>query len=130
MTKQERVGMYMRYLVEEGYMPRVDQDGDIIFKFEGGTYLIIIDDSDDEYFRLVFPNFWSIDSEEERMQVYIAATHATAETKVTKVYPVRDNVWASIEMFCSPPEVFKSVFRRSLGALRAGVNNFREKMQS
>lgn len=130
MTKQERVDMYMRYLAEEGYVPKIDEDGDIKFKFEGGIYFIIIDDEDDDFFRLVYPNFWSIDSEEERMQVYIAAAHATAETKVAKVYPVRDNVWASIEKFCSPPEVFKSIFRRSLGALRAGVNNFREKMRT
>ena len=59
-----------------------------------------------------------------------AALSATAETKVVKVYPVDNSTWAAIEMFCSPPEVFKSVFQRSLLALKAGVTRFRGQMQA
>ena len=77
----------------------------------------------------MFPNFWSIESEAEREKVVHACTTATASTKVAKVFIVRDNVWATIELFCSPPEHFMSVFDRSMGALMTGVANFVEEMR-
>ena len=129
MTKQERAEMYRSFLAEEGYTPTLDDDGDVQFKYEGGNYFISVDEKDEEFFRIVYPFFWSIENESERAKVTQAALIATAETKVAKVFPVRDNTWASIEMFCSPPEVFKTVLGRSLRALRAAVQTFREKMQ-
>lgn len=102
----------------------------MIFKAEGRTYAILIDERDREFFRLVFPNFWPIESKQKRVEVEQAALQATAKTKVTKIFPVRNNVWASIEMFCSPPEVFRPVFTRSRSALRAAVGTFAEKMAS
>ncbi len=75
------------------------------------------DENDEEFFRLVYPGFWSIESELEREKAQRALT-ATAQTKVAKVFLVCDNTWASIEMFCSPPEVFRTAFHRSLRALR------------
>ena len=129
MNKQERAEMYRNYLTEEGYAPKIDEDGDVTFKYEGGMYFIAVDEKDEEFFRLVFPGFWSIDNEIERAKVNRAALYATERTKVAKVYAVADNTWASIEMFCFPPETFKQVFHRSMSALRAGVQNFQDKMQ-
>ena len=88
--------VYLEHLKDEGYRPALDDDGDIYFKKEGKTYLIILDEDDPTFFRLVFPNFWEIESDEERERVVHAASAATAATKVTKVFPVEDNVWASI----------------------------------
>lgn len=127
-SKDQRADMYKTYLVEEGYSPKTDDDGDVVFKYEGKHYCIIIDEQDEDFFRLIFPNFWSIDSEAERSKVLEAAVYSTAKTKVAKVFVVRDDTWAAIEMFCSPPEAFKIVFRRSLSALQAGINNFLKKM--
>ncbi len=128
MDKKQRAKMYHDFLEEEGYSPTIDSDGDVIFKSEGRTYAILIDERDEDFFRIVFPNFWPIENSQERQKVEQAALQATAETKVAKVFPVRENVWASIEMFCSPPEVFKAVFARSMSALRAAVGTFAEKM--
>ena len=36
MTKSERAEMYRSYLAEEGYAPKIDDDGDVRFKYEGG----------------------------------------------------------------------------------------------
>ncbi len=128
MTKEERAEMYRRHLAEEGFFPKIDGDGDVVFKYEGLLFFIAVDDEDEDFFRIVFPNFWSIDSEEERARVERAALEATAKTKVAKVFPVRDDTWATIEIFCTPPESFRHVFRRSLSALRAGIKNFQEAM--
>ena len=128
MTQNERAEMCLTYLKEEGYVPKLDDDGDITFKSEGRTYLIIFDD-DDMYFRLLFPNFWEIECAAESLKVERAALHATEKTKVAKVFLVKDDVWATVELFCSPPEVFKNVFARSMSALRGSIENFAEKMR-
>ncbi len=129
MTKQERAMMYKTFLAEEGYGPKIDGDGDVSFKFEGGNYVIVIPEQDEMFFNLIYPAFWPIESEAERAKVVIASLYATSQTKVAKVFPIKDNTWAAIEMFCSPPQVFKAVFQRSLSALRAAVKNFSSKMQ-
>jgi len=130
MTKPERAEMYKSYLAEEGYIPKIDGDGDVLFKYEGKTYAIIIDPDDDIFFNLAIPGFWSIESEEERAQVAQAALFATSRTKVAKVYPTKDNTVASVQMFCSPPEAFQAVFERALCALQDSVQTFRKKMMN
>ncbi len=129
MSKLERAEMYCEFLRNEGYRPEIDDDGDVVFREGGRVYLILIDENDDEFFRVVFPNFWSIESEEERERVERAALYATAMTKVAKVFPVRNNVWATIEMFVSPIEGFKAVFERSIRALHVAVQSFVGKMR-
>jgi hypothetical protein len=128
-SKEDNVLDFCNFLRKEGYLPSVDEDGDVVFKFEGRTYLVLLDDKDDEFFRLVFPGFWEITSEEERIMVERAALTATAETKVAKVFPVRDNTWATIELFVPDIESAQRVFNRSLRALQTAVRTFVEQMQ-
>ena len=120
--------LYMDYLIEEGYRPTIDSDGDVIFKHEGRAYFIDIDTSDEQFFRIVYPNFWSIESAEELARVLYAANYATRMTKVAKVYLRSDgkDTIASIEMFFEQPEHFRSVFRRAMSALQTSITNFKE----
>jgi hypothetical protein len=121
---------YLTLLAEEGYRPKIDANGNVSFKCEGGYYIIRIDETEEEYFELAYPNFWRIKSDEELAQVKEAALAITAENKVVKIYPVEDtNTWASIELFCYPPQTFADVFDRCLRALRAGVKKFIAKME-
>lgn len=98
-SKAELQRLYMGFLTEEGFKPDLDSDGDVRFKREGKTYVIIIDAKDPEFFRLVLPNIWKIESEAERTQVLIAADASNAKSKVSKVCTMADNVWVSIELF-------------------------------
>jgi len=127
-SKADNLQMYTDFLRAEGYVPQIDQDGDIVFKVEGGMYLILLDEKDDQFFRLIYPNFWSIESPNERIKVEKAALVATGNTKVAKVFPVGNNVWGAIEMFAASPEAIKPVFARALSALRTAVNSFKEEM--
>jgi hypothetical protein len=121
---------YLTFLAEEGYRPWIDDYGEVSFKCEGRSYFIEIDENDEEYFCLAYPCFWRIESNEELAQVKEAALAVTADTKVVKTYPVGDtNTWATIELFCFPPETFTAVFDRCLRALRAGVEKFVAKME-
>ena len=57
--------LYIDYLAHEGYRPTTDADGDVEFHYEGGYYYIDIETSDANYFQLVYPSFWRIESDEE-----------------------------------------------------------------
>lgn len=128
MTKQEVADYFDKYLKAEGFTVTIDDDGDLIFKQEGRTYVLIIDEKDPDFLRLAFPNFWTIESEDERKRATHAAMLATAKTKVAKVYLAGDNTWAAIETFAKP-EGFAGFIARGLLALRAAANNFAETMR-
>lgn len=128
-TKDELQELYLSFLKREGYIPKLDEDGDISFKSESKNYYIFIDEKDPQFFRLVFPGFWEIENEKERARVLMAASHATWQTKCAKVFMVKDNVWASIEIFVAEPKDFEPVFSRSMAALRTSVSNFVAKMR-
>jgi hypothetical protein len=129
MSKADKVSMFSDYLRSEGYLPSIDEDGDINFKCEGRTYWIIFSEKDDEFFQIIYPNFWSIESESERAKVEKAALIATGGIKVAKVYPTSDNVHAAVELFCPSADEARSILKRSISALGAAINKFRDEMQ-
>jgi hypothetical protein len=129
MNEEQIQALYMDTLAEEGYRPKLDEDGDVVFKSEGRTLYIRMYPDDTEYMQLVLPNFWKIESEEERELALIAANHATRVTKVTKVFVTKANTCASIEMFLPEPALFAKILNRSVAALRNGAEHFAEKMQ-
>jgi hypothetical protein len=121
---------YLTFLADEGYRPWINANGNVAFKCEGGYYVIRIDEKDDEYFCLSYPNFWRIESEAELSRVKEAALAVTAGYKVVKILPVGDtNTSAEIELFCAPPETFTAVFNRCLRVIRTGVEKFIARMQ-
>jgi hypothetical protein len=128
-STEELQHAYMEYLAEEGYRPELDSDGDVQFKAEGKTYFIDVEADDPAYFRVVLPNIWAIEDEDERLRVLVACDHANATAKVAKTYVVRDNVWVGIEVFLAAPDDFKRIFARSMSALGTGTSLFVKKMQ-
>jgi hypothetical protein len=96
---------------------------------EHGVGVEVLADDDEVFFRLVYPAFWSIDSPEERLACERASVLATADTKVAKVFPVGETMWASIELFCPTIEAAQAVFPRCMAALRASVVRFVEAMR-
>lgn len=127
MSKAE---MYFDFLKDEGYVPHYDDDGDILFKSEGLTFLVFASEDDEEYFRLALPFFWKIDDADERNRVLAAASRVNAEIKVVKIFTVGDNTWASVELLFGSSEEFKPVFGRALRLLRHGVDRFSEVMRT
>jgi len=117
------------HLGKEGFRPQVDQDGDILFKVEGFTYFIGLSEDDPTYFRVCFPNFWEIESEEERQRALEASGHATARCKGAKVFVVRDDTWATMEAFYLTVDEFLEMFERNLGAVQAAASIFRQRMR-
>jgi hypothetical protein len=124
MTDQELAEDIAEFLRSEGYRPTVDEDSDVIFKSEGRTYIIQVDSRDPCFFRLIYPNFWSLESDDERERALEAASEANKVVKVAKIFLVRDDTWASIELFCETPDSYKALLTKSMGALQAGVHHY------
>jgi hypothetical protein len=128
-SEAELQDMYVSFLLEEGYRPEVDQDGDVVFKREGRTYFIAVNAEDPGFFQLVLPNIWPIESEAERVQVLVAADYSNATSKASKVFIMEDDVWVDVEFFVSPADDFADVFERCIRAIGNGVSMFVKDMQ-
>ena len=121
--------IYVEFLEREGYRPTIDDAGDVLFKCEGRCYYLMVDDDDPIYFRLLFPNFWSIDGPLEHQRALLSAAEVTAEIKVAKIYVLGDDTQAAAEMFLAAPDDLPRVFDRALRALQGAVRRFCELMQ-
>jgi hypothetical protein len=123
--------MYLSYLREEGYQPDIDSDGDIRFKAEGRTLYIYVYENDPNFFRMIYPYFWSIESEEEMRKVAEIASYITRTTKVVRVYMERDNKDTSIDVaiLVEKPEDFKKHFSRLLSIIFQARQEFIDMMR-
>lgn len=130
MSKAELAAMYLDHLRQEGYTPETDGEGDIHFKQEGFLFYIIIDDKDPAYFHLVLPGIWSLESSQERARALEVCALVASATKVVKLFPVRDSIWVTAELFLAQPEDFKAVLRRCLRLLPAAAHDFAAKMRA
>jgi len=124
MERSARSSMYAAHLAAEQLAPTVGSDGHIRFKHEGKSLFILVDEQDEEYFRMIMPGIWEIDDERERVAVEHACVEVSARLKVAKVFPVDSSVWCCVELFVTPPEAFKAVFTRSAQVLDAAAQQF------
>ena len=75
--------LYLDFLSGEGMEGSIDADGDVQFRYNDRTYFIEVNEEDNEFFRVVLPNIWPIESVSEGLQVvqacdeYGIATHGT-----------------------------------------------------
>jgi len=122
---------YRDFLNEEGYRASIDEDGDVSFKHEGGNYFISIYEDDAEYFQLVYPYFWEIESDAEREQAIAACIETTRGQKAAKIFMVKDNlnVTAAAEAFFASREDVKNIFPRYIRSIQSAVSAFREVMR-
>jgi hypothetical protein len=131
MSKTELQDMYVEYLKQEGYSPSIYSDGDVIFKVEGRTFFISVDESDLEFFRVNYNLNYELENAKERRQFPIAVAYANSNTKVAKVISLENGgrVNISAQVLLNRPEDFKYIFSRLLSTLRTAREIFVEKMQ-
>jgi len=125
-TRIDLQGIYMPHLREMGYLPSVDDDGDIQFKVSGVNYFIIIDEEDLQFFQ-VYMGFSLGDITREA--AVNAANEANRKSKVAKVsisLPESERVVVSItvELLLNDRWDFAPVFSRALSLIRNAENNF------
>jgi hypothetical protein len=130
MTKSQLQEMYVSYLREQGYQPTIDSDGDVVFKAEGRGFYIHVYENDLGYFRIVYPEFWEIESTSERIKAFEAANYATRTTKNARVFLTsNDDTTIDACIFIGKPEDFKLHFRRMLDVILVARRDFIDKMR-
>lgn len=131
MSKEEQAKVFHDFLADEGFRPELTEHFDVMFKFEGGTYFIVPDADDRQYFQLSYMYFWEIENEQELENAYFACNEANRMTKTVKlsVTESKEDTCAYIELFVDDPKHLQPVFNRCMSALKAGVNRFRSQMQ-
>jgi hypothetical protein len=130
-TQESLQAMYLDYLSRKGYPAEVSDDGMILFRKEGGTYVIPVPQivKHNTYFRLIYPSFWQVDGTEERIRALEAANFITADTKVGKVYLMGDKAWVSAEVFVPKLEHFEDVFEQCMQSIVHARTTFVTRMQ-
>jgi hypothetical protein len=123
-TRGELQSLYLEILTGSGYAPVLDEDGDVRFRHEGKSYFIEVCENDPLFFRVVHPNFWEIESEEERVCVVHAANAVNGDVSGAKIFELRDDTWCSVELFLPSQEAFASVFDRCLLVIQQVVYQF------
>ena len=120
--------MYLDFLESEGMSGTIDGDGDVQFTYSDRTYFIEVNEDDNEFFRVVLPNIWPIESVQEGLEVVQACDEVNRSMKCTKAYVTNDDVWIAVELFVGSPTDFKPVFGRCLNAIEQGLETFVEEM--
>jgi hypothetical protein len=123
--------LHVEFLAEQGFRPKVDDEGDIHFRFEGRHHFIM-ETQDEHYFHLLFPNFFPLADERAVEEAAVAASAASRATKVAKVYlnPAHDNVSASVELLLAEPADVHVHFMRCLDIVGAATGKFLEEMSA
>ncbi len=121
---------YVKYLTDEGYRPKLDDDGDVLFKHEGGSYYLIAQADDPTFLQIFYPNFWKLEKPEDLEKAYRSASEVSRATKVTKVYVNgnKENVSASVELYIQKQEDLQHFLARALAAIRHAVREFDKNM--
>jgi hypothetical protein len=130
-TKAELQEMYVSYLREESCSPSVDSDGDVVFRFDGLHYYIYVAEDDPAYFRIVYPDFWEIESEAERIKASAVIMEVNRTIKIAKVYiTLRDNTSIDAAVLLNTPQDFKRHFSRMLDTIQTARREFIAGMKS
>lgn len=135
----ESARIVFKYLDARDYEPEYDSDGDIIFKRGGKTYLLVFDEDDDEFFRLLYVNFYSYKNESDMIRSYVVANLVNHKTKVAKlVVPKKyveeskgifDSPVVAIESFNDDPHEFARSIQRSISAIQTAAKEFSKQME-
>jgi len=124
----QKATLLFNFLTEQGYRPIATQTQDITFKREGKNYIILLMEDDPMYFRLIFPNFYTVSTPDDRARALEAASHCNNRVKVAKTQLTENNVWASTELFLPNLNDLNVVFERCIVALDLAATNFRGAM--
>jgi hypothetical protein len=125
LSAAEREKLYTEYLRVEGFQPDTKVDGVVCF-MKGDRHYHLPIDEDPDFFILSLLDVVPEDEEIDGPLLVRAANAVTAESKVAKVcLGTSGEILINVELFCAPPEAFKSIFARCLSELETAHDKFR-----
>lgn len=111
-------------IAAEGYNPKLDDDGDIIFKAEGLTCLLIISDKEEDPFYVSINAVYGLDSSEEVLQMAYLS-NKIAELKTIKLQIYDKKFVLSTEFFVDDHTHFEKVFPRYMEVLTSASSKLK-----
>lgn len=122
---EQHVNECAELLRGQGYEPQVS--GNVItFESNGSKYAIPRDPDDLSYYRVIYPDFWTVTSSEEREAVLVLSNLAARRCKGVRIFFDSEikSASASSEMLFNEPADFVFHFPRILGMIQDGVELF------
>ena len=127
---------YRNLINDEGYKaapPEKDDDGDlrVVVKFEGMSLLIYFDNEDTQFVRIILPNFYSLDTDEEKLKSLSAVNQVAAKCKGAKAFinPAQDNVMCAVEFLENGASLTIEMLIRNLNMLVGAAKFFAVEMR-
>lgn len=122
--------LVVNFLREEGYCPKVDDDGDVVFKCEGRTFLYFGNVEDNDFFQLAMPAIFDV-TEDNREMVLETCNAVTREMKVAKCVVVdqQNSVWLFCEMLLDHTPDIGDILPRAIAILQGSQQTFYGKIQ-
>ena len=118
------------FLAEEGFRPKLDEDGDVYFKYEGATYVVIAGHGDATILTVLLPYFWPLEDAAERTRAMEAAMNAQKSVRIGRVTVLDENVSASVNAYLPDEQSFRAVLLRSIDGLHYLAKAFRDHMRA
>jgi hypothetical protein len=127
---EERLITYMSILRQEGFSPRIDEDGDIEFAYQDNTYYLTLTQSDPS-FVYVSLYFGYVDTYDALQRHAIAIGNANRTYKVAKAYFVDDNL-GRVHIYISADEYLEdpSSLRAIISRMRSSVYSVAESIMN
>ena len=122
--------LVVNFLREEGFCPKVDEDGDVFFKCEGRNFLYFGNTEDNDFFQLAMPGIFDV-TEDNREMVLEACNAVAREIKVAKcvVIDQQNAVWLFCEMLLDHTPNMEDLVPHALNILQGAQQVFYSKIQ-
>lgn len=126
MTKKELVYSVLKEL---GYNPTLDDEGDLVIRYQLKNIWVMVSDDDDPYVSVLLPQFHEIEEGNETL-VLATCNRVTRDVKLVKVYidQTLKNVTASCEFYYTDEESMALELSNSLRLLGMIRSYFRKTM--
>ncbi len=119
----------MSVLEKMGYSPEVDNDGDIMFRYQMKAIYVMIGDEEEPYISLMLPQFHEFEEGQETL-VLVTCNKMTRELKMAKVFidQTFKNVSATCEFFYINEDALEQNLRHALQIIGVVRSVFRKDM--
>ncbi len=123
--KKRLQNVYVQFLKEEGFVPTVDDDGDVKFKSEGDTYYL---QPTGEPTFMALSRFLSNTDKTHDLKIYQAMDKTNREYKVVKLYLSESysNLVIQASNYLSDEDGFKKIFYRCMKRIKNAEEFFKD----
>lgn len=104
------------FLKSQGLMPKIDEDNDIVFKYQMKTFIVMDPEEDEQFLRIAMPGIFDID-ENNRADVLEAANNINKMYKVAKCLVLDNNVWIVTEQLIDSTPNYEDIIPRLLNII-------------